>query len=1615
MRILIVDDDAPFAHMLGEQLERLMPNCTAIAVADADAARAAVREAAHAFDALLLDLRLDGSDVDGVALMEELRRASPSSDAIVFTGYDVEEGLRAFDAGAYRYLTKPFDTRELVRILTVLQKEREIRRERDWLHVLSEIAWQMQRADGVHALADVIVREGLRFGFRRARLRLFAQEGQEAVSDPEMMGVSQAGEPLVQGFEGLRTPLSRLLYSQRAIAAGRPLAFDGRELGPGANDEFYAAQGVPLPRGHWFKIPLLSGGRPVGTLTLDYGEEERIFSPDLIHQLTQVLSLFGNQAADALERARLHEQTARQAEEAQILSKIGRQVTTRAAEGNLDALLDEVRTQVGRLMDITNFMVVLSDLETGDLDFRRQYEEGALFDRHWRIAHAGLSGRVIDANRPLLVADTVAYCRSQGIAHYGRPAQCWLGVPLRVEGRAVGALAVQSYRDRSAYDEHHRHLLAQVADQVAGAIYLAYQMERQDELRRQDAGLAMLKEAMPRLIQESEDNFWHAVLTTITHQDGNSFNRAFLFWYRNDGMEISGRMGIGYFTCKEARQAWEADRDEGRSLQKYFAAPHLARLHPTPLQQVITDWRLPTAAPAGPCFQVWQTHRRLICASTELRGCLPDDVVMPADLPDGAQSYRCALLPLKSENETLGLLIVDNAFDSEPLREGDLDKVERVLEAAMEAWHQAGERDQARRLGESYEKILSLSRRITAQAATRPLKESLEELCREAQALTGADCVVIYPYRATTGGYELDLVTHTGLQQADEFQAKTKDKPRQQGVTFSILQSGTLVVPDVGRDALTFEGRRLAEHDFLQREAIRALIGAPMRQAATGEPLGVLYLNYRSPRSFTPQDVALAEHIAGIGATVIYYAREMERENRGRAVAERDEQQRRRDMQLLSNIQMQALAADSDEEKVIRSILRNAVELFGRPLKATLALFDWEGHEQQTRQVRRDYNLDDLGRLRKKQMSRDQGLLGQALDNPGACLAGNNLACAIRRGQDPIGAILLQKPSGRTDFTAVEKEIIERLATVAALALDNVRTRAHLQAVSETVAAVSGSTGLQETLEKVVAFARRVAPDIDCVTLWYADAEDRERLIPGPQWGVSQEKHRGPQAHTDRVVREVMKRRAPLFAPVVEREPCLEEDFIRDEKIVSVAAFPLRFGADHRALGALFLNYRKAHEFTPIEQTLFKIFADAAATAIHNAQTLDLAERRRRRLETALAVATSAGTSLDRDEVLRGILTALRDEFRRDPADDTRPYIMLYNERDNVLELPPVAREFYRPDRPEYQARARLPLDGPGITPRTARWALAERRIVVDNVQDVHADPAYVEVNSETRSEICAGLVGGRQLLGVLVIKSNRRAAFDAEDEKLFEMVAHQVAIGLDRLERMARAQRDASVAGAVAWAADIAHDLNSTVGLIRSRAYWLVQREAGLSEQGKMWAQQVDQYAAEIAQMAHDVGSQREAPECFALEEMLRERIANWKSTRSVQVALEVDTAEPCLVSAYPEPVWRAIRHLLRNAVEAMEAAGSQKREIRVRLLSPAQGQVEIRIEDTGPGIPEEVRRHLFREPYSTKAARGRERGLGLLLAQWLIESMNGSLYLYPPEPGRGARFGIRLPLATK
>ena len=70
----------------------------------------------------------------------------------------------------------------------------------------------------------------------------------------------------------------------------------------------------------------------------------------------------------------------------------------------------------------------------------------------------------------------------------------------------------------------------------------------------------------------------------------------------------------------------------------------------------------------------------------------------------------------------------------------------------------------------------------------------------------------------------------------------------------------------------------------------------------------------------------------------------------------------------------------------------------------------------------------------------------------------------------------------------------------------------------------------------------------------------------------------------------------------------------------------------------------------------------------------------------------------------------------------------------------------------------------------------------------------------------------------------------------------------------------------------------------------------------------------------------------------------------------------------------------------------------------------VYVAIEDSGPGIPEDVRQHLF-EPFVTTKSGGR--GLGLSLVARIIEDHGGVIEVTDASAGPGTRFTVYLPAA--
>lgn len=107
--VLVVDDEPEHADGIVEALEK--SSAKAIAVYKAKDALEIVRK--QWFDVVVTDLKLD-SDVNGLAILEEVKKHNPATEVILITAYaTIETCKEAIRRGAYDYLVKPIDIDQL--------------------------------------------------------------------------------------------------------------------------------------------------------------------------------------------------------------------------------------------------------------------------------------------------------------------------------------------------------------------------------------------------------------------------------------------------------------------------------------------------------------------------------------------------------------------------------------------------------------------------------------------------------------------------------------------------------------------------------------------------------------------------------------------------------------------------------------------------------------------------------------------------------------------------------------------------------------------------------------------------------------------------------------------------------------------------------------------------------------------------------------------------------------------------------------------------------------------------------------------------------------------------------------------------------------------------------------------------------------------------------------------------------------------------------------------------------------------------------------------------------------------------------------------------------------
>lgn len=308
--------------------------------------------------------------------------------------------------------------------------------------------------------------------------------------------------------------------------------------------------------------------------------------------------------------------------------------------------------------------------------------------------------------------------------------------------------------------------------------------------------------------------------------------------------------------------------------------------------------------------------------------------------------------------------------------------------------------------------------------------------------------------------------------------------------------------------------------------------------------------------------------------------------------------------------------------------------------------------------------------------------------------------------------------------------------------------------------------------------------------------------------------------------------------------------------------------------------------------------------------------------------------------------------------------------------------------------------------------SLSEQREVGE---DREAETLYEIVQSmdAIHGSLVLGLSsGGGDLYGLLSLRDERmRDAFGPEEVQLLAGLATQVSIALENSRAYQRLKERDRLAALGEMAAGLAHEIRNPLGAIKASAQLLVENASqGDAEFLEIIVEETDRLNRVVGSFLDYARPARGNPapcDVRAAVERTLHLLGPECQKAGTKLVVEQEAVLP-LVRIDVEQLRQVLLNLVQNALQALDGGG----EIHVASASVERGRgetpwVEVRVRDTGPGIPPEVLANLF-VPFVTTKDRGT--GLGLAISQRIVAAAGGRILVRTRED-EGTTFVVRLP----
>ncbi|MFM8322370.1 MAG: GAF domain-containing protein [Chloroflexota bacterium] len=456
------------------------------------------------------------------------------------------------------------------------------------------------------------------------------------------------------------------------------------------------------------------------------------------------------------------------------------------------------------------------------------------------------------------------------------------------------------------------------------------------------------------------------------------------------------------------------------------------------------------------------------------------------------------------------------------------------------------------------------------------------------------------------------------------------------------------------------------------------------------------------------------------------------------------------------------------------------------------------------------------------------------------------------------------------------------------------------------------------------------------------------------------------------------------------------------------------------AIGLLGVQPGPGRVLAPDEEAFLEAVSEQVAQALERARLMEQTQKSAVELQAVAEVSTATATILDPQELLQQVVDLAKQRFGLYHA-----HVYLLDPQSQVLNLAVGAGNVGQRMTAEGWA---IPLDSPDSLVASVAHNRQGRIL-----NDVHSAPGYLPnpLLPDTLSELAVPMTIANTLLGVFDVQADTLNRFTDEDLRTYATLASQAAVALQNArlyaEQLATVERLRELDNMKsAFLANMSHELRTPLNSILGFTQVIVEGLDGpLTDLMVSDLELIEKNGKHLLNLINDVldmakieaGRLTLSPEPVNLYDMVDEVImtnAALARDKNLYMDLNADPVGDWIVMADHVRIRQILINLMGNSIKFTDHGG-----ITVELerfgVSEADARIQVRIRDTGIGVPQDKLEDIFEafsqvDSSTTRKAGGT--GLGLPISRRLVEMHGGRLWAESGGSGKGSVFLLELPV---